>query len=175
MCNPKSSGDSVGSYVDPDEDFNNTCRATDAMNNSVTCTFVVEVTDATPPVFVNCPNSTEVDADYGSSTAAVNWTEPTALDDVDGAVAVYSSDFPGDEFPAGNNTVTYYAVDAAGNAATCRFYVFVTLVGTTTPDPFAAGFGDGTPQPANESTNIVEDAVDDICLLYTSPSPRDRG
>ena len=58
-------------------------------------------------------------------------------------MAVYGSEFPGDEFFVGNHTVKYYAVDLSGNAAFCVFYVSVEFVGTTTPDPFEQGFGEG--------------------------------
>lgn len=163
VCIPKESGDAVGTYTSPDDDFNVTCRATDNSSNIASCSFFVEIADATPPTFANCPSSIQVTAAYGSSTASASWTPPTASDDVDGALIVYGSDFPGDEFPVGNHTVTYYAVDLSGNAAYCRFFIVVELVGTTTPDPFESGFG-GTPEPTNASSDYVEDAVADISI-----------
>jgi hypothetical protein len=157
VCSPADSGDAVGIYGSPLPDFNVTCSATDAASNEAVCNFLVEVIDATPPVFNNCPSNIVVVVEYGSSTQSATWTEPTAEDDVDGAVQVYGSDTPGDEFPIGNNTVSYYAVDLTGNAAHCYFYVFVEFTATTTPVLSDVGFGSD-----DILSGVVENAVEDI-------------
>jgi hypothetical protein len=162
VCVPYDSGDAVGNFTHPVDDFFANCTATDSASNVASCSFFVEIADTTPPTFTGCPANIEVIADYGSATAAATWTPPTAFDDVDGNVQVYSSEFPGDEFFVGNHAVKYYAVDLSNNAANCVFYVSVEFVGTTTPDPFGQGMGEATPEPKEDSSDIVEDAVDDI-------------
>src|SRR5258707_8838031 len=59
-----------------------------------------------------------------SCSAIVNWTSPTASDNC--SMGSFTSNHnSGDTFPVGITTVTYNAVDAAGNSATCSFTVKV--------------------------------------------------
>lgn len=98
-----------------------TCTAVDAAGNEATGSFVVSVTDQSPPV-LSVPTSLTVDAeDLGG--AAVGWSA-TAVDVVDGVVPVMCTPGPG-RFPLGDTEVTCTAVDAAGNEATGSFTVTV--------------------------------------------------
>ncbi|XP_030839163.1 hyalin isoform X2 [Strongylocentrotus purpuratus] len=103
-----------------------TYTATDGSGNSVmTCTFDIAVHDNEKPVISGCPSDQNVTTDFGNATAVVTWTPPTATDN-SGYHTLTSTDNPGDYFPIGNNTVTYYASDDAGNTETCTFFVVVS-------------------------------------------------
>jgi len=100
-----------------------TYTATDASNNTATCSFIVTVIDKTSPVFVNCPATINVNADQ-SCSALVNWPVPIVTDNCS-AVSVTSSYSPGSTFASGTTSVTYTATDAAGNLSQCQFDVVV--------------------------------------------------
>ncbi|XP_030839157.1 hyalin isoform X4 [Strongylocentrotus purpuratus] len=103
-----------------------TYTATDGSGNSVmTCTFDIAVHDNEKPVISGCPSDQNVTTDFGNATAVVTWTPPTPTDN-SGNQTLTSTDNPGDYFPTGNNTVTYYASDDAGNTETCTFFVVVS-------------------------------------------------
>jgi gliding motility-associated-like protein len=95
--------------------------ATDPSNNSSTCSFTVTVTDDTAPVFANCPADITMEA-QGSCKAAVTWTPPTVTDNCSSTLS--ASHDPG-LFDTGTTTITYTAVDPAGNTSTCSFNVIV--------------------------------------------------
>eukprot|EP00057_Strongylocentrotus_purpuratus_P012760 XP_011667234.1 PREDICTED: hyalin-like [Strongylocentrotus purpuratus] len=77
------------------------------------------------PVFDLCPSDQDVTTDIGYPTAVVNWTSPTATDNV-GIQTLTSTHNSGQKFTIGNNTVTYNATDDAGNTETCTFFVIVS-------------------------------------------------
>ncbi len=102
----------------------------DRAGHSVDCEAVITVVDNTGPVFSNCPDDIVVTTD--ADTAPADWIPPTATDNC-GPVTVTSTHNPGDSFPKGTTTVTYSAVDGAGNgAANCTFKVTVVPQGDCT-------------------------------------------
>ncbi len=106
-----------------------TFRATDACGNYAETTATFTIVDTTPPTITGCPGSIMVDADAGSCTASVTWTEPTATDACCGAVPwTTRSHQPGSAFPTGTTTVTYTFVDDCLNTSTCSFTVTVNPV-----------------------------------------------
>ncbi|MEW6249229.1 MAG: HYR domain-containing protein [Planctomycetota bacterium] len=83
-----------------------------------------DVNDATPPVISNCPADFAVNAEAGTTSAHVWWTEPTAADNC--TLASFVADHqPGELFPPGPTLVTYTARDQCGNTSTCSFTVTV--------------------------------------------------
>ena len=98
--------------------------ATDSSGNADTCTFTITITDTEAPVIAGCPTSQTVPSDSGLCGAVVTWTAPTASDNC-GLVSFTSTDSSGTTFPVGTTTVTYLAVDSAGNADTCSFDITV--------------------------------------------------
>eukprot|EP00057_Strongylocentrotus_purpuratus_P012763 XP_011667237.1 PREDICTED: hyalin-like [Strongylocentrotus purpuratus] len=102
-----------------------TYNATDDAGNTETCTFFVIVSDNEKPVFDLCPGDQDVNTDIGYPTAVVNWTSPTASDNV-GIETLTSTHNSGENFTIGNNTVTYNATDDAGNTETCTFFIIVS-------------------------------------------------
>ncbi len=99
--------------------------ATDESGNSTFCSFNVTLEDHQPPVITGCPADTVITETYpGDNSAVVSWTEPTATDNC-GINSLTSSHQPGSTFSKGVTTVTYTAIDHAGNLQTCSFNVEV--------------------------------------------------
>jgi hypothetical protein len=119
-----------------------TYTARDAANNVSSCSFTVTVqnnnpcnTDATPPVFANCP--TNISLSTSGTTATATWTAPTVSDNCTAGIVPTITTSPtsgltsGSAFPIGTTTVTYNARDARNNTATpCTFTVTVNAVVT---------------------------------------------
>ncbi|MBN8575824.1 MAG: HYR domain-containing protein [Cytophagales bacterium] len=134
--------------------------AKDPAGNTSTCTFTVTVTDTTPPVITGCPANINISA-AANCKAFASWTAPTALDNC--AVQSFTSTHAsGSEFNLGTTTVTYTALDAAGNSSTCTFTVTVT---DTTP-PVISGC------PAN--INISAAANCKAFASWTAPTASDN-
>lgn len=97
-----------------------------AGNTSVICSFDVTVTDQEAPVFV-CPGTLTVPADSGSCSAAVTFNAPAATDNCNVAsVTQTGGPVSGSTFPEGTTTVTFTALDSAGNTTTCSYDIVVT-------------------------------------------------
>ncbi len=101
-----------------------TYTAADAAGNETTASFAVTVEDTEAPVISGMPNDITAGNDPGQCGAVVTWTVPTA-DDNCGVASFESTHQPGDLFPLGETTVTYTAIDAAGNETTEGFTVTV--------------------------------------------------
>jgi gliding motility-associated-like protein len=99
-----------------------TYTATDNSGNASTCSFNVIVTDASAPVFSNCPSDITLNGDTNCQANAV-WSAPSVVDDC--MFTVTSTRLSGSSFPVGVTTVIFTAVDASGNTSTCSFTVTV--------------------------------------------------
>lgn len=107
-----------------------TCTATDASNNTASCSFTVTVNDNQSPS-ITCPaNQT---AGTLSGPVTVNYPAPTVSDNCSGAT-VNCVPASGSSFPVGITTVTCTATDAANLTASCSFTVTV-IVNQFTPAP----------------------------------------
>lgn len=107
-----------------------TFTATDAAGNVGNATAAITVTDQTEPV-IDAPAILVVLGDESglaaSTQAIVDFLAGvTATDNVDGDVAV-DNNAPTETYPFGTTTVTFTAVDAAGNQATVTTVVNVSL------------------------------------------------
>jgi hypothetical protein len=98
------------------------CTAVDAAGNSAIGSFVVEITDTTPPT-LQLP--ADIRAIATSSAGAVVTYGSSATDIVDGSVTVSCTPASGSTFPIGTTTVQCSAMDAQGNAATGSFHITV--------------------------------------------------
>ncbi|MBV8080273.1 MAG: VCBS repeat-containing protein [Actinobacteria bacterium] len=105
-----------------------TCSATNAHGVTATGGFSVTVQDTTPPVLRLPPD--RVREATGPDGRVVRF-HATAVDAVDGSVAVTCVPASGSTFPLGATTVSCSAKDSAGNSATGTFSV--TIVDTTPP------------------------------------------
>ena len=79
--------------------------------------------DTVHPVISGCPSDTVLP--LGMTVA--NWIEPTATDNSGNLPIIIKSHEPGTNFSEGNTTVSYIAIDDAGNQATCTFIVVVSF------------------------------------------------
>ncbi|XP_038051960.1 uncharacterized protein LOC119724809 isoform X2 [Patiria miniata] len=99
--------------------------AEDAAGNVGRCSFLVTVVDLEAPTVMGCPMEVVNTTDFRVSSSVVYWQEPVITDNV-GVTNSSSSHVPGDVFPVGNTTVTYTAIDDAGNVnMNCSFVVTV--------------------------------------------------
>ncbi len=98
------------------------CTAVDAVGHTDTCNFTITVEDTEPPAIV-CPADMSVDNDPGLCGAFVSFSY-SATDNcsIAGITATPPS---GSFFVAGMNRVDVVAVDDAGNADSCFFFIMV--------------------------------------------------
>lgn len=102
-----------------------TYTATDAAGNTKNESFNVTLREFEKPVIKGMPSDITVSTDAGMDYATVTWAEPTANDN-DG-ISTFGADFAsGTQFPLGETTVTYTAVDHSGNIATATFTITVS-------------------------------------------------
>ncbi len=105
----------------------NSFKATDAANNSASCSFKLTVIDTEKPIFATCPKDITVNTDAGKCSAVVNYsvfvvdncTASPALTKSDGSLA------SGSAFPVGTTINVFTATDDAQNTSTCTFKVTV--------------------------------------------------
>ena len=144
-------------------------RAVDASGNTSECTFNVVVTDASNPVFSNCPANITVTT-AAACAANVSWVPPNASDNC--SVSVSSTHLPGASFPVGTTVVKYTATDGTGNSATCTFNVTVK---DNTPPQFTTVPGNINVTLASGCSTAVTwtpPAVSDNCsVTVTSTHP----
>jgi len=101
-----------------------TFRATDAANNSATCSFNVTVNDVQKPT-ISCPADI-VQANSPGQCGAQIWFDNANSSDNCGSPAVVNLGVQsGSLFPVGVSTVMFRATDAIGNSATCSFTITV--------------------------------------------------
>jgi hypothetical protein len=106
-----------------------TATATDAAGNTASCRFDVTVLDKTAPT-ISCPAGIEIAGNIqGSCAANVEVGAPSAADSCS-AVSVTGARGDGlaldQPYPQGTTVITWTAVDAYGNAASCQQHVTVT-------------------------------------------------
>ncbi|HMC68932.1 MAG TPA: HYR domain-containing protein, partial [Mycobacteriales bacterium] len=105
-----------------------TCTATDARANVGTNSFTVTVRDTTAPTLTLPPNAA---AEATSAAGAIVTFSATAVDGVDGAVAVSCTPASGATFPIAATLVTCTATDTHGNSRVGSFTM--TVRDTTGP------------------------------------------
>ncbi|MGI9158662.1 MAG: HYR domain-containing protein, partial [Saprospiraceae bacterium] len=109
--------------------------ATDAANNTVTCSFTVHVNDTQAPT-ITCPADFSVSTMPGGCTAVVNYPGIGGGDNCPGfSIGQTKGLSSGDIFPLGVTLMEYKGTDAVGNTQTCSFTVTVR---DTMPPVFTA-------------------------------------
>ncbi|MFO0748591.1 MAG: MopE-related protein [Myxococcota bacterium] len=140
--------------------------ATDGNGNRSTCVTSVTVEDSAAPS-VTCGDSASVKTPDDACTATVELDTPTANDGCSPADSLLTYNDAPPAFPLGETTVTWTAVDPAGNSATCTTTVTVeddvplviTCPETMTEEaPADACAWDGT-VPATATDNCAPDAT----------------
>eukprot|EP00057_Strongylocentrotus_purpuratus_P015928 XP_011670402.1 PREDICTED: sushi, von Willebrand factor type A, EGF and pentraxin domain-containing protein 1-like [Strongylocentrotus purpuratus] len=101
--------------------------AVDTAGNRATCMFEIVVSDTEEPVIVGCPLSKSVPMQPGQNFATVSWTEPTVSDNSYSVTLTFNGEGTNaGNFSLGITSLSYTAVDAAGNRATCMFEIVVS-------------------------------------------------
>lgn len=115
-----------------------TWTATDAAGNSANCNFTVIVADQTNPVITSCGASGNQNVNSNSgchyilsgtawdAVATDNCGISTITYSLTGATSGTGTSLNGITFNSGTTTVTWTALDAAGNSTSCNFNVIVT-------------------------------------------------
>jgi hypothetical protein len=104
-----------------------TLTITDVNGNFTFCTFNVNFADQTKPGIINFPADITINNGQDSCGKAVTWSAPIATDNctILGAATLTATHASGSVFPLGTTTVTYTAVDLAGNDSVRSFTVTV--------------------------------------------------
>ncbi|NEN23161.1 HYR domain-containing protein [Cryomorpha ignava] len=111
--------------VFPEGETTITYEITDLAGNSATCSFTVTVVDEEAPE-VTCPADILVNIPDGDCAAVVAYGVPVATDNCAlSDLSLTAGLASGESFPAGINTVTFTATDAAGNTTSCSFTVSI--------------------------------------------------
>ena len=146
------------------------CSATDAAGNTRSWSFTVTVVDTTAPVVT--PPADAVAEATSAAGAVVTYGSASALDTVDGVVAVGCSPASGSGFALGVTTVTCSATDAAGNTGTATFDVTVrdtTAPIVTVPANIATEAGSASGAVVVYSAS-ADDVVDGAVAVDCSPA-----
>nr|XP_054770970.1 hyalin-like [Lytechinus pictus] len=102
--------------------------AEDFSSNKATCMFTISVNDNEEPVINDCPLTQSVSTDPGQDFATVSWDEPTVMDNLDQNINLTfnGNGTNGGNFPLGITSLSYRAIDAHENVATCMFSIVVS-------------------------------------------------
>ncbi|XP_030837835.1 hyalin-like isoform X4 [Strongylocentrotus purpuratus] len=124
--------------------------AVDTAGNRATCMFEIVVSDTEEPVIVGCPLSKSVPMQPGQNFATVSWTEPTVSENSYSVTLTFNGEGTNaGDFSLGITSLSYTAVDAAGNRATCMFEIVVS----DTEEPVI----DQCPSTQSVSTELNQD------------------
>ncbi|MFN8346837.1 MAG: HYR domain-containing protein [Spirosomataceae bacterium] len=120
-------GPPSGSFFPVGSTITITFKATDAADNTATCSFTVTVNDTQPPT-ITCPANITV-----CEGEIVTFATPTINDNCPGPTVMQTAGLPsGSVFPVGITTNAFTATDASGNTASCSFTVTVKAAPTAT-------------------------------------------
>jgi hypothetical protein len=152
----------------------------DADGNSTACSFVVQITDATAPMWSGgqAPNSTiTFNANTGGCLRQVTWTPMTFADNCPGTVNVTSNRAPGEFFTFGTTPVIYTATDAAGNINQDTF--FVQIIDNQAPVARCKPAFSLYIPASGASVNLVADSLNngstDNCFFTLAAAPSTFG
>jgi gliding motility-associated-like protein len=126
--------------------------ATDAVNNTSTCSVIVTVSDNVPPVLNNCPAPLTIAAVNNECNQTVILASPTATDDCIGLSSLVSS-HPSINYTSGTTVVIYTATDFSGNTSTCS--VSITITDNVAPQLFSCPANIVVAAPGNQCSKVV--------------------
>jgi sugar lactone lactonase YvrE len=144
-----------------------TATASDVAGNTSTCTFNVTVRETEAPVFTFCPANITVTATSGC-TAPVTYVTPMAMDNCSAPSVIMTNGLvSGSTFPQGSTIITWTAMDATGNTATCTFTVTVNCAlarpGESTEERSKSQLVSVNlkvaPNPANKQVILLPEAI----------------
>ncbi|KAJ8036419.1 Hyalin [Holothuria leucospilota] len=124
------------------------CYCTDNSQNTGRCSFIITVTDETPPT-VKCPDETSNPANEDDNTTAIVRWNPAACSDNSGQnIESQCSSQSGNKFQLGNTSVVCFCTDNSQNTGRCSF--IITVTDETPPTVNCPG---DISNPANEDNN----------------------
>lgn len=101
-------------------------EAADLSGNTVQCSFVITVEDTEAPV-LTCPDDINIILPDGDCDMAVSYALPTVTENCpESTLTLTEGPASGETFIVGSTTVTFEAVDGAGNIGSCSFTVTLT-------------------------------------------------
>lgn len=104
---------------------------TDAAGNTSVCTLNIVVVDAEAPQ-LTCPENQVIVLPEGDCDTEISYVIPEGTDNCPGVLTTLASGpAPGETLPAGEHTVSFEAIDAAGNITECSFTI--TVIETIDP------------------------------------------
>ncbi|MEW5847978.1 MAG: kelch repeat-containing protein [Myxococcota bacterium] len=127
--------------------------------------------DQTGPVFTGAASGTVAEA-VSPDGAVVNYTPPTANDDITGVSEVTCAPPPGAQFPLGETTVTCSASDDNGNVSTTALTVEVqdnTVPSLTCPADITVEAEDANGATVTLTAPVATDAADDDVAVTLDP------
>jgi gliding motility-associated-like protein len=136
--------------------------AYDNSNNSSTCSFVVLVSETTPPALTGCPDDILVILPLNDCDTMQTWTPPSFTDNC-GLDTTIISHLPGTVFGSGTTPVTYTAIDNAGNSTVCTFNVIALDQVKPVFLTFPADVTVSNASACGAILNLAEPTVDDNC------------
>ncbi|WP_341220728.1 HYR domain-containing protein [Polaribacter atrinae] len=108
---------------------------------------------------ITCQDNINVNITSIESSVAVNYSLPTATDNVSAKVILLSGIMSGEQFPVGTTTNTFRAFDEAGNSVECSFNVIITRDTPLNNQPYFIG---NDPKPTGKKWTKVENLSDDF-------------
>ncbi len=144
--------------------------ATDAADNSATCSFTVTVSDLTGPA-LQCPANTIAEA-TSSAGAIVNYPGAVASDPLGPPVVTYSEP-TGSLFALGTTDVTVTATNAVNLTSTCTFQILVhdtTQPQVTCPGDLTVQATSGQGAIVSYDPAMASDAVSTPVIAYSQDS-----
>lgn len=138
--------------------------ATDASNNTATCSFSITVNDTERPN-ITCPANIAKGTDAGVCSAIVTYSLPTRSDNCDLlGLDLLSGGTSGSSFPKGTTTVVWMVTDLSNNTRTCSFRVIVN-------DTQAPTF---TNCPNNQTVPTAQGTCASAPVTYATPAATDN-
>lgn len=147
--------------------------ATDVNGNSSTSTFTITVLDNEQPIWSNVPANITIAANANACNKNVSWIEPVVSDNCTAQPTITKSHAPGSLFALGTTTVSYTAIDAAGNSSSVSFTV--TVVDQTAPVIAAVTNITKSVDAAtcgSNTVNVIAPIVTDQCNTVTAIGTR---
>ncbi|MFV8226602.1 HYR domain-containing protein [Christiangramia aquimixticola] len=112
-------------------------EANDGVNDPVTCSFKIIVTDNEKPVVTNCPGNINESVAFEEDGKIITYTPPGFTDNCPaGSIIQTAGKASGEKFPVGTTTNTFEVNDGNGNIASCSFDVIITREEEDTPPKF---------------------------------------
>ncbi len=100
-------------------------QSADASGNIAVCSYEVLVVDNEPPVLSNCSDDVVIGVGDELCEATVSFSAPEVSDNCGATLSQVEGPQSGESLTPGVYTVTYQAIDDAGNAAECSFNITV--------------------------------------------------